>query len=221
MGFQGTGHALRVSGDRAALWFFLIAIGATIAGAIQNNMFLRSAGDLVFRLRKLAFRSILRQDIAYFDEDRNSTGSLTTGLSQNAEKISGLAGVTLGAIVQACSTVVGGSIIGLCYGWKLALVGIACIPFVIGAGYVRLRVVVLKDQVNKRAHEDSAQLACEAAASIKTVASLTREEDCLRIYSESLEGPLRISDRSAFTSTALFALSQSMIFFVIALVSRY
>lgn len=182
-------------------------------------MFLRTAGDLVFRLRRQAFRSILRQDISYFDEDRHSTGALTTGLSQNAEKISGLAGVTLGAIVQAITTVIGGSIIGLCYGWKLALVGIACIPFVIGAGYVRLRVVVMKDQLNKKAHEDSAQLACEAAASIKTVASLTREDDCLRIYSESLDIPLRVSDRSALTSTALFALSQSMVFFVIALVN--
>ena len=52
------------------------------------------------------------------------------------------------------------------------------------------RVVVLKDQLNKRAHADSAQLACEAAASIRTVASLTRGADCLALYSKSLEEPL-------------------------------
>jgi ATP-binding cassette subfamily B (MDR/TAP) protein 1 len=218
-GFQSSGHELRVKSDRAALWLFLIAIASTISIGIQNNMFMRTAGDLSFRLRKLAFQSVLRQDIAYFDEERHSTGSITTGLSQNPERISGLAGVTLGAICQAITTVIGGSIIGLVYGWKLALVGIACIPLVISAGYVRLRVVTMKDQVNRRAHEDSAQLACEAAGSIKTVASLTREEDCLRMYSKSLEEPLRVSNRSAFNSTAWFALSQSMVFFVIALVS--
>lgn len=34
--------------------------------------------------------------VEYFNKDENSTGSLTAGLSDNAEKISGLAGTTLG-----------------------------------------------------------------------------------------------------------------------------
>ncbi len=50
----------------------------------------------------------------------------------------GLAGITLGAIVQSGSTVIAGVIVGLVYGWKLALVGVATIPFVISSGYVRL-----------------------------------------------------------------------------------
>jgi len=37
------------------------------------------------------------------------------------------------------------------------------------------RVVILKDQVNKKAHAESAQLACEAAGSIRTVASFSEE----------------------------------------------
>lgn len=83
------------------------------------------------------------------------------------------------------------------------------------------RVIVLKDQANKRAHESSAHLACEAAGSIRTVAALTREDDCLRMYSESLEEPLRNSNRAAIWSNMLFSLSQSMTFFVIALVFWY
>lgn len=83
------------------------------------------------------------------------------------------------------------------------------------------RVVVLKDQKNKKAHEESAQLACEAAGSIRTVASLTREDECLRVYSKSLEGPLLESSRTAIWSNLLFAVSQSMAFFVIALVFWY
>jgi ATP-binding cassette subfamily B (MDR/TAP) protein 1 len=112
-------------------------------------------------------------------------------------------------------------------------------PFLVSAGYIRLvstllpslgaivlnfrlqRVVVLKDQKNKKAHEASAQLACEAAAAIRTVASLTREDDCCDLYSKSLEEPLRQSNRTAIWSNFLYALSQSMIFFVIALVFWY
>lgn len=106
---------------------------------VQNASFMRAAGDLSWRLRRLSFRAILRHDISYFDEEEHSTGSLTSSLSQNPEKIAGLAGVTLGAIFQSIVTVIGGSIIGLAFGWKLVLVGIACIPLVNSAGYVRLK----------------------------------------------------------------------------------
>ena len=112
-------------------------------------------------------------------------------------------------------------IIGLAYGPKLAAVGIACIPFVISAGYVRLRVVVLKDQENKRSHEESAHMACEAAGAIRTVASLTREKDCCDIYSESLREPLKRATNSSLWSTFAYALSQSMSFYAIALVFWY
>lgn len=84
--------------------------------------------------------------------------------------------------------------------------------------HVRLQVVVLKDEKNKRAHSKSSHMAAEAAGSIRTVASLTREEDCLKIYQKALEIPLHNSNRSAIRSNLLFAVTQALSFFVIALV---
>ncbi|KAF8755102.1 P-loop containing nucleoside triphosphate hydrolase protein [Rhizoctonia solani] len=222
VGFSDRDRAkVRRSGDRNALWFFIIAIVSAISIAIQNLVFGMTASRLTSKLRTLSFRAILRQDIGWFDEDKHSTGALTSTLSDNPQKVNGLAGVTLGAIVQSIACLIGGSVIGLAYGWKLALVAIACIPLVVSTGYIRLRVVVLKDQSNKAAHEESAQVACEAAGSIKTVASLTREKDCCDNYSRSLEGPLQRSNRTSLYSNAFYALSQSMTFFVIALVFWY
>lgn len=88
-------------------------------------------------------------------------------------------------------------------------------------GYIRLHVVVLKDEANKKAHDASAQIACEAAGSIRTVASLTGEEDCVKAYSASLEEPLRKSNRTAIWSNGLYALSQSFAMLVIALIFWY
>lgn len=83
------------------------------------------------------------------------------------------------------------------------------------------RIIVLKDQKNKRIHEDSAQIACEAAGSIRTVQALTREDDCLELYSKSLEVPLHNSNRTTIWSNLLYSLSQSFAFFTIALVFWY
>ncbi|KAF5369355.1 hypothetical protein D9758_002765 [Tetrapyrgos nigripes] len=212
---------MRHDNDRVALWFFIIAIVSAFSIAMQNYSFASAAATVTANLRRLSFKAILRQDIEFFDKDENSTGALTSELSDNPQKVNGLAGVTLGAIVQAISTLVAGSIVGIIFTWKIGLVAVACTPLLVTTGYIRLRVVVLKDQANKKEHAASAQLACEAAGAIRTVASLTREEDCLRIYSKSLEEPLRKSNRTAFWSNGLYALSSSMVFFVIALVFWY
>ncbi|KZV67726.1 P-loop containing nucleoside triphosphate hydrolase protein [Peniophora sp. CONT] len=211
----------RHQGDLNSLWFFIISIISAFTIGFQNYFFASSAASLTERLRSLSFSAVLRQDIEYFDRDENNTGALVSNLSDSPQKVNGLAGVTLGAIVQSMSTLVLGVILGLIFIWKIGLVGLACIPLLMSTGYIRLRVVVLKDQHNKKSHEDSAQLACEAAGAIRTVASLTREEDCLRLYSESLEAPLKESNRTSIWSNALYALSQSFTFFVIALVFWY
>ncbi|KAF9510734.1 hypothetical protein BS47DRAFT_45902 [Hydnum rufescens UP504] len=145
-GFQQTDrHQFRISGDRTGLWFFIISLCASFTIACQNYL------------------AILRQDIGWFDEEAHSTGVLVSNLSDGPQKVYGLAGVTLGSIVQSLSTVTGGIIVGLVYGWKLTLVGFVTMPIVGSVGFIRLRVIVLKDKKNRNIHAGSAQLACEAA----------------------------------------------------------
>lgn len=62
------------------------------------------------------------------------------------------------------------------------------------------------------AHASSAHIACETAGAIRTVVSLTRENDCLRLYSQSLEASLQRAKRSALWSSMLFAASQATTF---------
>lgn len=158
-------------------------------------------------------------------------------MSKNPQNINDLAGATLGAIVGCSATFIAAIIVGLVFAWKIALVALGMLinshyqeltspseatsPLLLSVGYIRLRVVVMKDQTNRKAHEESAQVACEAAGTIRTVASLTREDDCCRIYGMSLEEPLRRSNRTAVWTNALYAMSQAMIFFIVALVSWY
>ncbi|KAG1825477.1 P-loop containing nucleoside triphosphate hydrolase protein [Suillus subaureus] len=221
-GFSATTSAERsYQGDRNALWFFILAILCALCMGFQNYYFASAAAVLTAKLRSLSFKAMLRQDIEYFDDDKNSTGVLTSSLSENPQRINGLAGITLGTIVQSIATLVVGLAIGFAYAWKVAIVGMAFIPLLICGGYTRLQVVVLKDQRTKKAQESSAQIACEAAAAIRTVASLTREEHCLNIYRQSLEVPIRKSTRTALWSNLLYAFSQAMGFWVTSLAVWY
>ena len=52
------------------------------------------SGDrLTIRLRKLTFRAMLRQEVGWFDDERNSTGALTTRLASDAGQVQGVSGI--------------------------------------------------------------------------------------------------------------------------------
>lgn len=96
---QSDPHERTHDGNRNALWLFIIAILSAIAICVQNGMFNHAAAQLSAVLRIKSFKAIVSQDIEFFDREENSTGSLTTGLADNPQKIYGLAGVTLGTYV--------------------------------------------------------------------------------------------------------------------------
>ncbi|TIB97937.1 P-loop containing nucleoside triphosphate hydrolase protein, partial [Wallemia mellicola] len=207
--------------DRDSLWFFIMAIGAAL-GILIQSWAMHYAGELLtYALRHESFKKLLRSDVEYFDKKENSTGVLTSNLADNAQKVQGLAGISASTIIQSCSTLIVGVAIGIGYNWKLGLVGTACIPLTLSAGITRLKIVVTKDQQNKKSYEDSAEMACEAAGAIRTVASLTREGQALEEYKTLLRTPLRNSIRTSLWSSAIYGLSQGMAFLVIALIFWY
>lgn len=201
-----------------ALWYFIVAILAGIFTAIQQKTLIQSAETLVGKLRTLYFKSVLRRDIEFFDDDKNSSGTITSNLSKHPQNVSGIAGVSLGAMIQSSATVIVGMLIGLGFDARLAAIGIATIPLLVSAGWIRLKVVVLADEKTRKMHSKSAQKATEAVAAIKTVMMLTKENETLRIYEEELRAPFEQAIKTAYTSTALYAVSQALSFFVIGLV---
>ena len=69
----------------------------------------------------------------------------------------------------------------------------------------------------KKAYEGSASYACEATSAIRTVASLTREEDVFEHYHQSLADQGKKSLVSILKSSALYASSQAFMFLCMAL----
>lgn len=87
---------------------------------IQTYCFGYTSEYLSRKLRLQLFQKTLQQDIAFFDEEKNSTGALTSNISEKPQKVNAACGVTLGVIIQSIATLLGGCIIGLCVSVKLA-----------------------------------------------------------------------------------------------------
>jgi ATP-binding cassette, subfamily B (MDR/TAP), member 1 len=89
----------------------------------------------------------------------------------------------------------------ICYGWQLGLVAFSLLPITVMAGYLRFSLLnKLNDQL-RLAYEESAQIACEQVAAIRTVASLNREKALHQEFMESLKAPVRQAMYSTLKST--------------------
>lgn len=162
----------------------------------------------------------MRQDIEFFDSETVTSGSLAAFLSSEANRLAGMSGSTLGAIITACASVLVAIVVGLSFGWKLALVCTSTIPLVLGCGYFRFYALLRMEKRTKES-TDSASFACEAASSIRTVATLSLEGHLLEQYHEKLTAQGKGNLKFMNISSLLYAMSQGLSMFIFALVFWY
>ncbi|KAI9749986.1 MAG: GTPase-activating protein [Chaenotheca gracillima] len=208
---------LRSEANFWSLMYLMLAIVQFLSFCGQGIAFAICSERLILRARNRAFRTMLRQDIAFFDKEENSAGALTSFLSTETTHLAGLSGVTLGTILVVTTTLVAALSVGIALAWKLALVCTATIPVLLGCGFFRFWLLARFQANAKKAYESSASYACEATSAIRTVASLTREEDVWDHYHDTLVVQGRRGLISTVKSSTLYAASQSFMFFCIAL----
>ncbi|CAF5105522.1 unnamed protein product, partial [Rotaria magnacalcarata] len=120
-----------------SLIIFSIYIFAGIVQCLSTITFAKSGEALTLRMRLRTFEAMLRQDISWFDEEKNSVGSLITRLSTDTAALRGLTGVRLNALVSSLGALIFTLIITLMAGWKLTLVVLCFTPLLIFSGYLQ------------------------------------------------------------------------------------
>ena len=89
------------------------------------------------RMRVHSFKTMLRQEIGWFDLDDNYLGALVTRLSSDAASLKGFTGATFGAILNAIGAVVTALVISFTAGWKLTLVILCFTPLMVFTGIIQ------------------------------------------------------------------------------------
>ncbi|KAM4706234.1 ATP-binding cassette sub-family B member 5-like [Rhinophrynus dorsalis] len=212
---------IRYQGEFYAIVLTVFGFICLFALFMQGFMFGRSGEVLTMRLRQMAFKSMLHQEIAWFDDKNNNTGALTTRLATDASQIQTATGSRLGLIAENVSSMGLSIIISMVYGWEMTLLILAVCPLLVITGYLETSALSGFANRDKKHLQYAGKIATEAVDNIRTVVSLTREGTFEEMYAESLQKPHRNSQRKAQTYGICFAFSQSFMHFTHAISFRF
>ena len=161
---------------------------------------------------------MLKQDVSYFDHKDRSAGSLASKLVQGPSNIQELIGMNVALIVIVAASLAGNIMLAIASGWKLALVVIfGSLPFIFGAGYLRIRLEMRFQDNTARLFSESARFATEAVGAIRTVKALTMEQYILENYSQRLQSILKTALKSTQLTMLFYSLAESIEYLGMAL----
>ncbi|XP_037948021.1 multidrug resistance protein homolog 49-like [Teleopsis dalmanni] len=189
--------------------FIILGIFAGLGILIQNYMLNIAGVKMTSRLRKTAFKTIISQETAYFDEKKNSVGALCARLASDCSNIQGATGARIGMIVQALSTLAFSIIVSFIHSWNLTLVAIFTVPFVCLSVYFEAHFMESYVLAEKLAIENASQTAVEAISNIRTVASLGLERKVLNCYNEQIDHAAIVCRKKVRFRGILFGMGQA------------
>ncbi|KKY39026.1 putative abc multidrug transporter [Diaporthe ampelina] len=181
--------SIRDAGDFFGLMFFVLAIIEFFANVMSWSGFGWVSEHIVYSVRVLSFRSLFEQDLQWHQSNGRTPALLLSYITRDGNALAGLSGSVLGTMISITVNLVAAIILTHIIAWKIALVCLSLVPLLLGAGMMELRVLGQFEEKHETAYTKSVDIGTEAITNIKTVASLSLEEEILSDYRRSLEGP--------------------------------
>ncbi|KAI3913825.1 hypothetical protein MKW92_001387 [Papaver armeniacum] len=180
------------------LIFSSLTVVSIIVNLIQHYNFAYMGEHLTRRIRLRMLEKILTFEAAWFDQEQNSSGVLSSRLSNEASLVKSLVADRVSLLLQTSSAVIIAMIMGLVVAWKLALVMIAVQPLTILCFYTR-KVLLSSISTNfVKAQHQSTQIAVEAVYNHRVVTSFGSVGKVLQIFDEAQEEPRKEATKKSW-----------------------
>ncbi|XP_019747634.1 ATP-dependent translocase ABCB1 isoform X6 [Hippocampus comes] len=178
---------------------------------LQGFCFDKSGEILTLKLRLAAFTAMMRQDLGWFDDPKNSVGALITRLASDAAQVQGVTGQHLATMVQIATNMGTNLIMAFLHGWQLTLPILVVVPILIAAGMLRIQMITGTAAKDKKELEKAGKTVTEAIENIRTVASLTREPTFESLYENNLQVLYKNAEKRAHVHGLVLGISKGVL----------
>ncbi|KAK9068478.1 hypothetical protein SSX86_012592 [Deinandra increscens subsp. villosa] len=172
-----------------------LLIGVSSAALVFNTLqhfFWDVVGEnLTKRVREMMLAAVLKNEIAWFDQEENESSRVAARLSLDANNVRSAIGDRISVIMQNSALMLVACTAGFVLQWRLALVLVAVFPVVVAATVLQKMFMEGFSGDLEGSHSKATQLAGEAVANMRTVAAFNSESKIVNLFTKSLDVPLR------------------------------
>ncbi|THD22897.1 ATP binding cassette subfamily B MDR TAP [Fasciola hepatica] len=180
-----------------------------LASSTFQAYFFGVAGQrLTKRLRLTLFESILRQELAWFDEPDNQVGTLTARLAGDANKVHPICGSAMGQIVESVMLLIFSLVVAFVYNWKLTLVVAVFFPVIAFSSFINIKQ--LRFGGDSAGETEAVRVAHEAFSAHRTVAGFALEHYFHQQFAHASGQQSQLALRASFRHAVVYALAQSL-----------
>lgn len=177
--------------NQVVLGLFVALSVSMIAGNVRYYLFTLSGERIVLKLRQQLYRSILKQEVAFFDFNR--TGELMSRLSSDASTLQNTVSVNISQGLRNLAQVIGGFGFMFYTSWKLSAALLIIIPPVAGMAYYFGRKIRALSKEFQATLADSSIVAEETISGLRTVKSFVQETNEVNRYEKALTSALSLA----------------------------
>ena len=208
---------IRSAGEFFALMFFVLAIIEFFANIVSWSGFGIVAEKVLHQVRVLSFRSLIEQELNWHESAERTPSSLLGLITSDVNAIGGLTGSTVGTVLSILVNLVAAIVLTHVLAWKIALVCLAVVPLILGAGTMQLIILARFTARHQEAFTRSVGIAVEAIESIRTITVFCLEDEVLQTYLRSLKSPIRETTQRSLYANMWLALAYGIPTFIYAL----
>uniref|UniRef100_A0A7R9VCA0 Uncharacterized protein n=1 Tax=Chlamydomonas euryale TaxID=1486919 RepID=A0A7R9VCA0_9CHLO len=168
--------------------FFTIGVGVLIMSSIMFLCFGIIGGRLAYRLRQAMFKNIMYQEVGFFDMDENNSSALSAKLSKDASYVRGSVGDSLCLLLQNLFCLAYGIILACVYDWRMALVVIATLPFMVSGSIIYYQSIAGAEGGTDKLYGPANQAVSDAFGSIRIVHAYDMRDRIVALYASKVAG---------------------------------
>ena len=184
---SGDKGKIRRRGLLHSCMYLIIAVSAATFMFLKIRHFRIIGSFLECQMRKLVINKYLGMHMGFYDRDENAPGALLSRLSIDTTQLHCLILIMIGDIVQTAGCVITGFVIGLIKEYRLMLIALCFMPFIIAANVLSNYTKQGGRNSYRDINIEAGGILSECVINTKTIYSFNFQKEAVRMYLDVLD----------------------------------
>ncbi|KAG8365998.1 hypothetical protein BUALT_Bualt17G0030300 [Buddleja alternifolia] len=199
--------------DKYSLRLLCVAIGVGFSAFLEGVCWTRTAERQTSRIRMEYLKSVLRQEVGFFDnQDASSTTfKVVSSISADAHSIQAVIAEKIPNCLAELSAFIFGLVVAFMLSWRLALASLPCALCFMAPGLGFGKLMMNIGAKSKDAYEIAGGIVEQCISSIRTIYSYVGECQTLDRFSRALEESMKLGIKQGLAKGLMIG-SMGMVF---------